>query len=85
MSLLDQGCTYNEAAVWAAQVVEILDSAADDDFVDAEQLAVAQLDLEVAEPLVVEERSVIHGCEGRWSRMVICCWCAKKIERARTA
>jgi hypothetical protein len=61
-------------------VVEILDSAADDDFVHAEQLAVTQLDLEVAEPLVVEECSVIHGCDGRWSRMVCSFWCGGKKE-----
>ena len=39
--------TYGEAAVWAAQVVEILDVAADDDLMDADELAAAQFDLEV--------------------------------------
>jgi len=62
--------TYGETAVWAAQMVEILDFAADDDFVDAEQLAAAQLDLEIAESLNVEQLGVVHGCDGRWSRRV---------------
>jgi hypothetical protein len=39
--------TYGETAVRAAQAVEILDVSADDDFVDTDQLAAAQPDLEV--------------------------------------
>lgn len=53
--------TYGEAAVWAKQVVEILDVAADDDLMDADELAAAQFDLEVRVPLAVEERCVVHG------------------------
>jgi hypothetical protein len=61
---LDRACTYGETAVRAAQGVEI------HDLVDADQLAAAQPDLQIRVLLRVEERCVVHVCDGRWSRMV---------------
>jgi hypothetical protein len=45
--------------VRAAQAAEILDVSTDDDFVDTDQLAAAQPDLEIRVALAVEERCVV--------------------------